>query len=67
MNTLPERYCPRVDAWQATWGPRQTHRASDVCAECGAAVIYNPTVGEGPVRLVCLSCLSPEPGAQDRS
>jgi len=56
MNTAPERYCPRWDSWVATRGPRET-RPTDVCAECGLAVIYNPTLGEGPVRLVCIDCV----------
>ncbi len=52
MNVTEERYCLR---WTAYRGHAETsdHR----CAECGERVIYNPTVGEGPVRLVCLDCL----------
>lgn len=59
-NIAEERYCPRVDSWLATWSAapyRPLPPADDHCAECGTLVIYNPTPGEGPVRLVCLDCL----------
>lgn len=51
-----ERYCPRLESWRATWGAGE--RVEDRCAECGAQVVYNPTQGEGPVRLVCINCLT---------
>lgn len=54
-NVARERFCPRLDSWRATWGPRE--RLDARCAICGAGVVYNPTFGEGPVRLVCLDCL----------
>jgi formylmethanofuran dehydrogenase subunit E len=44
-----------VAGWSASWGP--TEKPTDRCAECGELVIYNPTLGEGPVRLVCIDCL----------
>jgi len=54
-NVSQERYCPRADSWVATFG--QDERVTHHCAECGSGVIYNPTLGEGPVKLVCLECL----------
>lgn len=54
-NVGQERYCPRLDVWLATWGRRDGPELT--CAECGAEVLYNPTPGEGAVRLVCLDCL----------
>lgn len=55
-NIGQERYCPREDSWLATWGPGEKPDEHH-CAVCSAAVVYNPTVGESPVRLVCLDCL----------
>ena len=54
-NVTHERFCPRLAGWPATWGPNE--RPTDRCAECNELVVYNPTVGEGPVRLVCIDCL----------
>lgn len=60
-NVEQERYCPRVDSWRATWAAAPFNSSvpeNQHCAECGAGVIYNPTLGEGAVRLVCLDCLA---------
>ena len=54
-NTTRERFCPRAESWRATWGPNE--RPADRCADCGELVVYNPTAGEGAVRLVCIDCL----------
>ena len=55
-NISQERYCPREDGWVATYGPSEKS-GQHQCSVCGADVIYNPTPGEGEVRLVCIDCL----------
>lgn len=65
VNVDQERYCPRVAGWGGVIPPRNpsTHR----CSLCEEAVFYTPTVGEGPVTLVCTVCLmSARPAAASR-
>ena len=60
-NVAQERYCPGLDNWPATWGKHEREDITDRCGECDALVVYNPTPGEGPVRLICLECLNERP------
>ena len=53
QNVSHERYCLRK-TMVYDWG-RDTSNYR--CAECGERVTYNPTPGEGEVRLVCIDCL----------
>lgn len=61
MDAPAERYCPRVDDWKVTWRTAWggvVNADEHHCAECGAAVIYNPRPDDGQVRLVCITCLT---------
>jgi hypothetical protein len=55
VNVDQERYCPRVKGWGGVIPPRDP---PDRCSVCSEPVYYTPTVGEGPVTLVCTVCLT---------